>query len=114
MSVSAKDCHTLTNYYLRVYEGRYGRRPVINRHKARWGFDSVLQDMSMAKAQELLDYYLETHSGHGHSLEWFFYHYDELTKKKREYEEDEAHREELREASRRRVEEWRKRQSANN
>lgn len=111
---SAKDCHVMTTFYLTEYDEKYGRKPLVNRHKARWGFDSVLQDMTMKEAKELILYYLDTHSDHGHSLEWFFYNYDKLVDKKNEFEKDEADRRRLRAESKRRVEEWRKRQLDNN
>lgn len=105
---TAQACHSMTTYYLNKYHEKYHHKPNVNRHKARWGFDSVLQDMTPSKAQALVDFYLETHSTNRHSLEWFFYNYDKLIDRKHEYEKDEAEREQLRLESKRRVEEWRK------
>lgn len=111
---TAQVCHKLTSYYLTAYQDRYGVKPNINRHKARWGFDSVLEDLSAAKAMELIDFYLAAQSSNRHSLEWFFYNYDKLIDKKETYEKDEADRRKLRAASKKKVEEWRKQKSDNN
>lgn len=104
--VAPKDCHEMTTYYLGAYHDKYKRSPIVNRHKARWGFDSVLMDMSKSEAKELIDYYLSCSSTNGHSLEWFFYNYERLIEKRADYEKDQVERARLREESRRRVEEF--------
>lgn len=103
---TAKDCHTLTSYYIGLYNDKYNVRPVVNRHKARWGFDSVLYDLSLGDARELLDFYLETNSTHGHSLDWFFNNYDKLIVSKESARQDEEERRKLRAESKKRLEEW--------
>lgn len=110
---TAATCNKLTTYYLETYEAKYGFKPVVNRHKARWGMDNVLEDLKPAQVMVLLDYYLETTSNSRHSLEWFFYNYDKLIEKREQYEKDEADRKRLREESKKRVEEWRQKQSGN-
>lgn len=109
----AKTCHALTTYYLNGYQGKYGQKPVVNRNKARWGFDSVLEDLKPAAVMKLIDFYFSTSSTTRHSLEWFFYNYDKLIEKKAEYDRDEADRKKLREESRLRVEEWRQSRRGN-
>lgn len=107
MAVAAKDCHTLTSYFEKIYNEKYGRSPNVNRYAARWGFDSVLQSMSMTQAKELLDYYLTTPGNRKHDLDWFFYHYHDLVTGMQTSADDSAHRSKLMEESRIRAERWR-------
>lgn len=99
-------CHTMISYYIHVYKEKYGREPVVNRHSARWGFDSVLQGLSLEETKALLDYYLITESDRKHPLDWFFYNYDKLVDSKRSVDDDDARRARLRRESQQRVEEW--------
>ena len=108
---TAQACHALTTYYLAKYQERYKNKPLVNRNKARWGFDGILEDMSASNARELLDFYMGAESSNRHSLEWFFYNYDKLAEKKVAYEKDAADRRKLREETKRIVEERRKQKS---
>lgn len=103
----AKDCHVLITYFINGYEGRYGRKPEVNRYSARWGFDSILQDMSMVEARSLIDYYFTTPPTRRHELDWFFYNYDKLHVAMIEARDDAAHRRKLMEESKKRAEAWR-------
>lgn len=109
-----KQAHALVTYYSQQYEKKYGFKPVANRYKARWGFDTVLMDMSPDATIALIDYYFETASPNGHDLEWFFYNYDKLVIAKQKRDEDVKSLTALREASKTRAEEWRKKNSGNN
>lgn len=102
-----KDCHTLTSYFLKQYEAKYGVPAPVNRHTARWGFDSVLLSMGIEQAKELIDYYLRTASPNRHQLDWFFYNYEKLQKAMDEGKEDDEHRRKLMEESKIRAEQWR-------
>jgi len=107
--VAAKDCHTLTSYFIKCYKEKYNIAPVVNRNKARWGFESVLMDFSMDQAQELVNYYLTTASATRHSLEWFLFNYDKLVTARQNQVNDAARRAELRKESEERAREWRER-----
>lgn len=104
----AKDCHTLTAYYKKLYKEHYGAVPRVNEYKARWGFDAVLVSCDMTEAKELLEYYFRTISA-DHDLTWFFYHYTDLADQKDRDDSDAAEIKILMEQSRRRAEEWNKR-----
>lgn len=106
---AAKDAHTLISYYETIYKRQYGTKPLLNRYKARWGFDSVLMDMPMAEAKALLDYYVESGNARNRDLEWFFYNYDKLREAHEKVKDDAVKRKALMEESRRRAEEWRRR-----
>lgn len=107
---SAKDCHTLTSYYEKLYKEKYGSVPNVNRVTARWNFDSILSGpgVTVGKVKEFLDYYFTTPPTKGHDLEWFFYNYNKVVKGMEETKEDLAHRQKLMEESEKRAEAWRK------
>lgn len=103
-----KEAHTLVSYFGKQYKAKYGIEPRVNRYKARWGFDAMLMDMKVEDCKSLLDYYLQTASPNGHDLEWLFYNYEKLAEAKEKTDADRAALAVLREQSRARVEEWRK------
>jgi hypothetical protein len=103
-----QQCHAMTTFYVQEYKARHGQEPVVNRHSARWGFESVLTGMPPKEVKELIVFYLDSASKTP-SLDWFFYNYDKLILKKEEVEEDKRTRARLREESRIRAEEWRAR-----
>ena len=102
-------CHALTTYFVTKYKERYGAEPVVNRHSARWGFDSLLQGMSPEDARALLDFYLTTASSNKHKLDWFFYNYDKIMESLSDVDKDKTSRKKLMEESERRAREWRER-----
>lgn len=106
---TAKDCHTLTGYFEKCFKARYGQKPTVNKYAARWGFDSVLSDMSVAEAKALVDYYFTTTSNNRHTLDWFFYNYHSLITSKNMQQEDAARRAALRAASEERAAKWKER-----
>lgn len=106
---TAKDCHVLTSYYVKLYKAKYHSEPVVNRHSARWGFDSILLGMSPQEIKELLEYYLTTASAKRHALEWFFYNYEKLINGRTEVLADRIRRARLRHESEQRAKEWRER-----
>lgn len=104
---TVQQCHAMTSYYVKKFKEKYGTEPVVNRHSARWGFDSVLQGMSPQETREVIDYYFDTVSTTRHSLDWFFYHYEKLIRGKNELQEDSERRKRLRAESEERAREWR-------
>lgn len=109
MAVKAQECHALVSYFVKGYKGRYGMEPVVNRHSARWGFDSILQGMAPTEVRNLIDYYLTLTLPKRHTLEWFFYNYDKLINSQREAVKDSERRKKLREESEKRAKDWRDR-----
>jgi hypothetical protein len=104
---TAQQCHAAITYYEKAYTEHYDKKPVINRHTARWGFDSVLRDLSPTECKELIDYYFQT--GGNHALDWFFYNYDKLLIARSSQVANADERSRLREESKQRVKEWRER-----
>lgn len=109
-----KQAHALVTYFGQKYKKKYGLDPKVNRYAARWGFDAILMDMSSDDAKRLIDYYFETVSPNGHTLDWFFYNYEKLAEAKEKTDADRARLAAIREATKKRAEEWRKKKSGNN
>lgn len=103
-----KQAHTLSTYFGNKFKSRYGYEHKFNRNKARWSWDAMLMDMTMDETKELIDYYFDTINTSGHTLEWFFYNYDKLSEAKAKYDEDRKRLAVIREATRKRTEEWKK------
>lgn len=106
---TAQQCHAMTTYYVSKFKEKYGREPVINRHSARWGFESVLMGMPPAEAKKLLDFYFTTTSTKQHALDFFFYNYEKLIESLSALEQDKLRRKKMREESEKRAAEWRAR-----
>lgn len=106
---AAKDCHVLISYFMKKYKEKYKVEPAVNRHSARWGFDSVLMDLSVQDVKGLMDYYFTTDSTKRHSLDWFLYNYEKLIEAMTEQLRDAQRRAKLRKESEERAKEWRER-----
>lgn len=109
-----KQAHALVTYFNKKYFEKYGFEHVSNRYSARWGFDSILMDMSESEVKALIDHYFTTANANKHPLDWFFYNYDKLVESKRVTDTDRELLARRREESRRRTEEWRKKISGEN
>lgn len=103
-----KQIHSLVTYFLQQYKKKYGFDAVVNRNRSRWAVGNMLLDMSIDEAKALIDYYFETASPNGHELDWFLYNYDKLEIARSKHADDAAALARLREESKRRAEEWRR------
>lgn len=108
-----KQAYALVTYFGNQFKGKYGYELKTNRYTARWGFDSVLEDMSSEEAKALIDYYFTTASTNGHALEWFFRNYEKLQEAQERAAKDAADLARAREETRLRVEEWRRKRGDN-
>lgn len=106
---TAQACHAMTTYYVNTYNEYFDRAPRVNRNKARWGWDGILQDMSATEAKSLVDFWLSDKSAANQDLEWFFYNYDKLMELRDEQARQYARRKALMEESRKRAAEWKER-----
>jgi len=97
----------MTTHYVKKYTEVVGRSVVVNRNKARWGFEAILMDLSPVETKALIDYYLERYPNP--SIEWFLYNYDKIVEERTEREEQEKVAAKRREATAARLEEWRNR-----
>lgn len=104
---TVQQCHAMTTYYSKKYSEVTGKSTVVNRNKARWGFESVLMDFSPVETRELIDYYLEHYNTP--SIDWFLFNYDKVVVAKQEHNEKEKVAEKRRQQTAERLEEWRNR-----
>lgn len=102
-----QQCHALTTYFITAYTEKVGRKPAVNRNKARWGFESLLMDYSPSDARELIDYYLEHYVDP--TIDSFLYTYEKIDEAKQEHDKNEVIAAKRRAATQARLEEWRNR-----
>lgn len=106
--------NALVNLYVKLYKEHYdGEAPAnFNRHRDKWGFQSMIEDLGYNRAQEVVAYYFETKHLF-HPATTLLYEYDRLDKIMKERAADDKRKAILLEESRKRVEEWRNRRSGN-
>lgn len=109
-----KQAHALVTYFGQKFKEKYAVAPKMNRHSARWGFDSMLMDLTEDEVRSLVDYYFETRNLSGHTLDWFLYNYEKLAIAKENRDNDAAALAVIREKTKLRTEEWRKKNSGTN
>jgi len=93
------------DYYIACYTKRYGKKPVINRYSARWGFKDMVESIGLERAKEVIEYYCRV--GKTPNLQDLFYNFLKVDEAMREAAEDAEHRRLLREKTARRVSEYR-------
>jgi len=106
-TVTSREVHTLISHYLKQYKDRYGREPRdFNRFRDKWGFQSIIEQYGMARAKDVVDYYMSTRRV-GHPVNYLLYNYEKLYEIMTEKEKDEENRQRLIKESKERVKEWR-------
>lgn len=107
---TVQQCYAMTSYFVAAFKSHYkGQEPVLNRHAARWGFESILMGLPPEEVKKLIDFYFTTKSQKRHALDWFFYNYEKLQESMNVLELDKERRAKLREESEARAAEWRAR-----
>lgn len=104
---TAQQCHALTTYFVNKVKEASGESPVVNRNKARWGFEALLMDYTPDKSRKIIDYYIEHWDSP--SLDWFMFNYDKVVMALEESIKVEAQRLARRKATQERLEQWRNR-----
>ena len=109
MAVDNKTIHALMAHFVKRYTHRYGHPPKdYNRYRDKHGFSALIEQYGSKDSFDLVDYYFDSSQSRGYGVKNFLYSYDELMTRKLEREQDDRMRAEIREATRQRVEEWRK------
>lgn len=109
---TATQANALSTYYINKYEEKYGIKPLINRNKARWSWDNILQDLKPKEVKELIDYYFQSDSTRAHDLEVFFYNYDKILTAMKDAEVYRSERQRLFEESQKRAQEWKEKRES--
>lgn len=99
--------YTLISLYEVLYNERYGKKPVINRYREKWGMQDVIDSVGFNRAKELLEYYFKTNKN-GHPISWFFMNFDNIDRVLSQRIEDDEHRKKLKQITKQMVEEMEK------
>jgi hypothetical protein len=75
---SAKLTYALIDFYSSLYADKYGKRPVINKHREKWAMNDVIESVGYDRSKVLLQYYFNVSSDNRHSLSWFYFNFDRL------------------------------------
>ena len=99
--------YILLSLYSSLFEKKYGRKPEINRHRDKWGFADMIDDLGMDRAREVIEWFFETEGNH--SLRTLFSSYDRMSSEIQEESEDKQRLAQLRLATKDKVAEFRRR-----
>lgn len=98
-----QQAYALITLFEKHYQKKYDRKPEINRHRDKWGFQDMVEDLGYGEAQQIVAYYFEL-KYIGHPVQTLLRNYDKFSRVRKEREEDEANRLRLREETKKRVE----------
>jgi hypothetical protein len=98
-----KQPYALLSLYEKLYSERYSKIARLNKFKEKWAMQDVIESVGYDRARELLEYYFSV-TKQGHPLQWFFYNFDRLDDMLLQSEEDTQRRRNLREATKKMVE----------
>jgi hypothetical protein len=87
----AKLAYALVSLYSSLYKGKYGRVPVVNKHREKWAMNDVIDSVGYDRAKVLLEYYFTTNKNK-HPIDWFFYNFEKLDAALNEREKDKVRR----------------------
>lgn len=96
--------YVLISTYEVLYTEKYGKKPVVNRYREKWGMQDVIDSVGFNRAKELLEYYFKT-GKNGHPINWFFMNFDSIDKMFKQRIEDDEKRKKLREETKSMVKE---------
>lgn len=100
-----KQGNALVTLFIKSYTEKYGHAPTLNRYKAKWGFQSMIEDLGYERSQEVIAYYFRT-GKQGHPVEFLHMNYEKIVDYAEERKRDEEKREELRRLTEQQVKEW--------
>ena len=104
---AAPQCHAMTTFYIDAYRDLYKTNPVVNRNKARYGFEGLLMDYGQKESRDIVEYYLKHFDDKG--LDWFFYNYEKVIESMKDEEKEKELSRLRRAATAKRLEEWNRR-----
>jgi hypothetical protein len=95
--------YALITHFEKEYVRKYDRKPDLNRHRDKWGFQDMLEDLGYDEAKEIVTYYF-TLGVIGHPLQTLLRNYDRYHRVREDRKDDLERRRALREETRKRVE----------
>lgn len=100
----AQQANALITKYVKLYTGRYGFAPTINRYRERWGFQAAIEDLGRQDAEKALEYFFVLDGPH--DIPTFLRRYDELHTMRLADEDDKRRVAQLHKETAQRVKEW--------
>jgi hypothetical protein len=100
-----QQAYSLISLYEKKYEQKYGSKPSINRHRDKWGFQDMVEDLGYDRAKYIVEYYFDLRYV-GHPLQTLLRSYDRFDEIDRDRQNDEVNRLRLRELTKKKVEEF--------
>lgn len=100
-----KNARELLTLYVSLYQKKYNKAPEMNRFKQQWGFRAMYEDLGIAQARKIVEYYFRT-ARVGHPIDYLLYNYEKLNRILIELEKDARDREQWRKETEQRVKEW--------
>jgi hypothetical protein len=101
-----KYSQALVTRYVKKYTEKYGKPPTdLNRYRDRWGFQGMVEDFGKDRAEQIMDFYLESNRPN-HPVGYLLFNYDKVNETMIKFEEDIEVRKRIMEETRKRVEEW--------
>lgn len=86
----------LLSKYINLYQIKYDKKPILNKHKEKWAMKSLVEDFGQDEVSSILDYYFMHSSKEGRPLNYFFNNFDLLITARNNLEKDNAIRAERR------------------
>jgi hypothetical protein len=78
----------LLSLYEKCFLERYGRKPILNRYRDKWGMLDMIHSIGYPRSQEIIEYYFKTGKSN-HPLSYLFNNFDNID---RFYEQSEIDR----------------------
>jgi hypothetical protein len=100
-----KQGNALVTLFVKAHTEKYGVAPKLNRYKAKWGFQSMIEDLGYERSKEIVEYYFRT-GKQGHPVEFLHMNYERIADYYEERKRDEEKRAELRRLTEQQVREW--------
>lgn len=71
------ESYALLSEYLKLYEFKYKKRPILNKYKEKWGMSSLIEDFGRDEVSKTLHYYFKINCD-GHPLSRFYNNFSNL------------------------------------
>jgi len=102
-----QQAYALISLYESEFEAKYRERPRLNRHRDKWGFQDMVEDLGYGEAQEVIKYYFEMKFDvQRHPIQTLFRNYDRFAEIRRERAEDQERIKRLAKETEKRVKEF--------
>ncbi len=101
----AQQGNALVTLYIQCFERKYFNKPLVNRHRVKWGFQDMISDLGYQSAHDTIEYYFKTSGQNNHSVDFLLYNYEKVFQVMEEIIKDQKNREELRKQTEQRVRE---------